>query len=143
MTHSVALPALRLIMELPQFPYTMQQLETMPAGTLGNELAMFLRGHRLHLLKDYESHDLKHLLLGYGPDEKGEVCLQYFMLGNRQYSFPVLATVLVGAALLPEFYRSFINAYRRGRRTPPLADVNWFALVPQKIATIKQQLSIS
>ena len=142
MTHSVALPTLRLLLKLPEFPYTMEQLQRMPAGTLGNELAGFLQCHKLQLLKDYESHDLKHLLLGYGPDEKGEVCLQYFMLGNRQYSFPVLATVVVGAALLPEFYRSFLNAYRRGRRTPSLAGVNWFALIPQKIATIKQQLSI-
>lgn len=142
MTHSVALPALRLLLKLPEFPYTMEQLQAMPAGTLGNELAGFLKDHQLQLLKDYESHDLKHLLLGYGPDEKGEVCLQYFMLGNRQYSFPVLATVVVGGLLLPEFYKSFINAFRRGRQTPSLVGVNWFGLLPEKISTIKKQLSI-
>jgi hypothetical protein len=67
-----------------------------PAGTLGNDLFIFLKQRNLPLLKHYARHDLKHVLLGYDTTEEGEACLQSFMFGNGRISFPVLATVTYG-----------------------------------------------
>ena len=102
LTHNMALPLLQLIRKEDKFPYNMQQLMAMPAGSLGYNLAAFLRQKQLKLLPYYARHDIKHLLLEYDTTDEGEVCLQCFMLGNGHISFPVLATVFYGFTTMPE-----------------------------------------
>jgi len=142
-THSVALPIIRMAGNLPRFPYSITALRAMPDGTLGNALMQFLDSQGLVLLPQYESHDIKHVLLGYGADEEGEAAMQYFFLGNGARSFPVIITVLVTLIIMPEFYSSFRRAYIRGRHTPPLAGTDWHALVHVPVADIHNLLQIS
>ncbi|MBL7718715.1 MAG: hypothetical protein JNL72_07760 [Flavipsychrobacter sp.] len=143
LTHRVALPVLLVIRKPKEFPYNMPQLQALPEGTLGRELALFLRGNDLHLLRYYEKHDIKHVLMGYPSTEEGEVCLQYFMLGNGHVSFPVLITVTFGALFMPEHYRLFAQAYRRGKATPSMNGVEWFDLVPLSLRSVQQQLQLT
>jgi len=131
LTHSIALPLLKLVRRPEKFPYTPQSLEALPAGTLGNDLVHYLKAKKLPLLPYYARHDMKHILLQYDTTGEGEVCLQCFMLGNRHLSFPVLATVLYGLVTMPEYYSLFKQAWRRGRSCQPLEQVNWVALIPQ------------
>ncbi len=142
-THSVALPVIRMVGNLPRFPYSAATLRLLPEGTLGNSLMQFLDSQGLVLLPQYESHDIKHVLLGYGADEEGEAAMQYFFLGNGARSFPVIITVLVTLIIMPEFYGSFRRAFIRGRRTPSLAGTDWHALVRIPVADIHKLLQIS
>jgi ubiquinone biosynthesis protein Coq4 len=142
LTHKVALPALLIIRRPKEFPYNMQQLQALPEGSLGRELALFIRSNGLHLLRYYEKHDIKHVLFGYPSTEEGEVCLQYFMLGNGHVSFPVLITTIFGALFMPEYYSLFRQAYKRGRGTPSFSGVEWFGLIPLQLSAIRQQYSI-
>ncbi len=141
-THSVALPAIRLLQQVKKFPYNTAQLGEMPDSSGGALLLQFLHRHNLHLLPDYESHDIKHALLGYPATEEGEASLQYFFYGNGQRSFPVLITVLVTFVIMPEYHAAFRKAYRRGLATPRLGGVDWFGMLPQPAEDIRQQLQI-
>lgn len=142
LTHKVALPLLLVIRKPKEFSYDLTQLLALPDGSLGRELALFLHNNDLHLLRYYEKHDIKHVLFNYPSTEEGEVCLQYFMLGNGHVSFPVLITVTFGALFMPEYYRLFAAAYKRGRHVPSLKNTDWFALVPQQLRTVQQQLHL-
>jgi len=72
-------------------------LTAMPEGTLGHEFMRYFRDNKIspfvttfpiasdvdYLSKRYrETHDLLHLVTGYGTDEPGEMELQAFVLGN-------------------------------------------------------------
>lgn len=141
LTHSLALPLLKLIRRPTKFPYTPQSLEALPAGTLGNDMVYYLRGKNLPLLPYYARHDMKHILLGYDTTGEGEVCLQCFMLGNGHLSFPVAATVLYGLATMPEHYDLFKAAWKRGKQCKPLEPINWMALPPLNTQQLIQTIN--
>lgn len=143
LAHEIALPYFKLVRKGYHFPYALPQLQQLPDGTVGRELYRFFNDHDLQLLPHYEKHDIKHVVLGYPPTEEGEVCLQCFMLGNGRITAPVLFSVVVGLLILPDKWSSFRQAWIRGRRTPSLNRLNWFALVPQPLQQVRQQLLLS
>jgi ubiquinone biosynthesis protein Coq4 len=141
-THSVLLPIIRRFIAPPLFPYTVNQLREMPSGTVGQQMAMFLTSNNFSLLSGYETHDVKHVLLDYAPNEAGEAAMQYFFLGNRDYSLPVIITIAITLLIMPEHYGLFVKAFRRGRQTPRLAGTHWSSLVPKNKQTILSSLQI-
>ena len=98
-----------------------RQLEALPEGTLGNDIAKCLEKNGLRLVPNYESHDLKHVLLDFKMTPVDEIRMQAFMLGNGNYSIPSFAIFMFGALFLPDlwtvFYRDFIN----GRKSKPIS----------------------
>lgn len=143
LTHSIALPILKIIRKPEIFPYTAAQLLKFPGGTLGNDLINYLQKKDLRLLPYYARHDIKHILLEYDTTDEGEVCLQCFMLGNRHVSFPVIATVLYGMITMPEYFDSFKKAFIRGRKTTNISDFKWFQILHSNTADIKKSIKNS
>jgi hypothetical protein len=141
LTHKMALPVLRLIRKPSIFPFTAQQLQQFPSGSLGKDLIIFLEIKKLQLLPHYAKHDIKHILLGYDTTDDGEVCLQCFMLGNGHISFPVAATVLYGIITMPEHWQKFKAAYTRGRKSTPIANWQWFKILQQQTHLLIQQIN--
>ncbi len=142
LTHKMALPLLKLIRKPVVFPYTADELKCFPANTLGNDLVNFLEVKELHLLPYYAKHDIKHILLRYDTTDEGEVCLQCFMLGNRHISFPVLATVLYGIFTMPEYWRSFKKAFKRGQKYLPIEKWEWFELLPFSVNDLRSNMEL-
>jgi len=140
LTHRLALPILKLIRKPEVFPYTRDQLNAFPQGSLGKRLIEMLDQHRLDLLAHYAKHDMKHILLEYPTTDEGEVCLQAFMLGNRHISFPVLTTIIFGAVCMPEHWRSMIHAFKRGRHANHISDWNWSELAHEDISLLKEKI---
>ena len=140
LTHQLALPLLKIIRNEERFPFSMDELEDLPAGTLGNDLSVFLQSRKLELLPFYARHDMKHILLDYDTTDEGEGCLQCFMLGNGHLSFPVVATVVFCYISMPGHWKIFRDAYRRGRNAAPIADWNWFAIVTEHTEELKKRL---
>lgn len=143
LTHHLALPVLKLIRKPTVFPYTAEELEAFPEGTLGRDLVQLLKTNRFKLLTHYAKHDMKHLLLGYATTDEGEVCLQAFMLGNGHVSFPVVTTILFGLVTMPEYWSSFRTAYRRGKACPPISNWNWFEIVKENTLALQQKIFIA
>ena len=59
LTHSLALPILKLVRKPERFPYSRAQLNNFPLGTIGKDLADFLDTKDLQLLPYYARHDMK------------------------------------------------------------------------------------
>ena len=125
LTHKIGLPTLKLVRRPNVFTYTDSELQSLPAGTLGNDLSVFLKERNLPLLKHYTRHDLKHVLLGYDTTEEGEACLQSFMLGNGRISFPVLATVGYSFITMPEYWAKMRKAFQEGKQCEPIHAWKW------------------
>jgi ubiquinone biosynthesis protein COQ4 len=83
----------------------LEALENMPEGTLGHELAVYYRENHIapfstdqplrndidYISKRYrETHDIYHLLTGYGTDVMGEMELQAFVRGNLGIRAPLM-----------------------------------------------------
>ena len=140
LTHNMALPVLRFIRKPKIFPYTKEQLLHFPSGTLGKDIIIFLEEKKLQLLPHSAKHDIKHILLQYDTTDDGEVCLQCFMLGNGHLSFPVAATVLYGFVTMPEHWKKFTAAYRRGKQSIPIADWKWFEILQEPTTSLIQKI---
>ena len=131
LTHNMALPVLRFIRRPQVFPFTAAELKQFEPDTLGYELMYFLEKKNLELLPHYAKHDIKHILLEYDTTDEGEVCLQCFMLGNGHISFPVVATVLYGFVTMPEYWKKFRTAYRRGSKSITIKNWQWFSILQE------------
>ncbi|MBA2250903.1 MAG: hypothetical protein H0W12_12020 [Chitinophagaceae bacterium] len=141
LTHNLALPVLKRIRNPEIFPYTEEELWHFPEASLGYALITFLKKKGLHLLPHYARHDIKHLLLEYDTTDVGEVCLQCFMLGNRHFSFPVLATVMYGLITMPEHYQAFSRAFTRGGRSISLASWEWYKILKMPAQQLKDLIN--
>jgi ubiquinone biosynthesis protein COQ4 len=124
-------------------------LERLPEGTLGREFARYFRDNKISPFKttlelkndiDYigkryrETHDVLHLLTGYGTDVVGEMELQAYVLGNLGIHTAklILAVGTLGQLKQPqsgvarsEYLRRVWAAYHRGRASPLFLDF-WF-----------------
>ena len=140
LTHKIALPLLKIIRKQSIFSYSKEQLGVLPAGTLGNDLYLFLEKRNLPLLKHYARHDLKHVLLNYDTTDEGEACLQSFMLGNGRVSFPVLATVLYGFITMPEYWTSMKSAFSQGKQGAPFHSWKWNELLPEQTNDLRNKI---
>ncbi|HEY6161220.1 MAG TPA: hypothetical protein VI112_08355 [Bacteroidia bacterium] len=140
--HNVGLPFLIRFRKPKPWYFSHEELRKFPEGTLGRDLATLLDRQGYRLLRNYEHHDAKHVLLGYSMDEEGEVRMQFFFLGNRRYSFPVISTVLAGIVLMPDKWKSFCREFRRGRSVPEINKWNIAALVTKNTNEIRRRLSI-
>lgn len=140
LTHTIALPILKIIRRKKKFPYSMEQLSALPYETVGNELWQLLNAENLRLLPYYERHDIKHVVLNYPFTDEGEVSLQFFMLANGRVSFPVLATVIYGLVTMPEYYSSFKKAWQRGKQAKSLENMDWFGIMELPLAVVQKQV---
>jgi len=142
-THQLLLPIIRLFVQPPPFPFTMHQLAGYPETSVGKELYNFLSSNGFGLLRTYEVHDVKHVVLGYAGDEEGEACMQFFFWGNGHRSLPVITTVVICWVIMPDYHSGFRAALNRGRTTASLAGTKWVSLLHQPIHFVQQQLQIS
>ncbi len=99
------------------------ELRNLESGMLGKEIADCLDIHKLTLVPNYESHDLKHVLLDYKMTAEDEIRMQAFMLGNGNYTIPCFAILGFGAILLPDLWSTFYQDYKKGRKSIPIS--NW------------------
>ena len=104
-------------------PYNKQAetLKQMPEGTLGNDIAKCLADNKLRLVPNFESHDLKHVLLDFKMTPVDEIRMQAFMLWNGNYTLPCFIILLFGVLLLPAKWMILYNDFRRGRNTAPIS----------------------
>ena len=141
LTHNMALPLLKKMRRLVKFPYSENDLKNFPQYSLGKDLVSYLQKKNLKLIPYYVKHDIKHILLNYDTTGEGEVCLQSFMLGNGHISFPVAATVLYSFITMPEYWKTFFNAYRRGKHTIQIAGWKWFEILSTPTQTLINKIN--
>ncbi len=156
----------RLLSERPSLQgpdLDLTALEMLPEGSLGALFAAYFRANGIqpfvttfeirndldYISKRYrETHDLYHVLTGYGTDVPGEMELQAFVLGNLGLRAPVLI-VLFGTALLlkekgPRWMVSYLRrvktAYQRGANSRSFMPFPFEKHWATPVETLRQEL---
>lgn len=99
----------------------LEKLSKYPIGTLGHDIAKCLQENKLGLVPNYESHDLKHVLLNFEMTPVDEIRMQAFMLGNGNYTLPCFAILTFGAILLPDEWSTFYKDFKCGQKSKPIS----------------------
>lgn len=98
-----------------------RKLQSLPDGTLGRDIADCLKKNGLRLVPNYESHDLKHVLLNFKMTPVDEIRMQAFMIGNGNYSVPSFFIFLFGALFLPDLWLTFYKDFVNGKKAKPIS----------------------
>ncbi len=92
------------------------------------------------------SHDLHHIVTGYGPDELGEAALSVFTLGQHYGGGLTVLTMGAVSYCAKELGLSWLHyawrAFKRGRRARPLYAAPWEELLPLPLDLACELLSI-
>jgi ubiquinone biosynthesis protein COQ4 len=141
-------------------------LAAMPMGSLGRDYHRFMASENLSpeglvapsqafrddqvsedvvLFRDRmrDMHDLTHILTGYGRDPLGELCLLAFMYAHTG-NLGMALIVLMGFSRLESRAprRAVIEAWRHGRKTHWVADMDWEAMLPQQLDVLRRRFNI-
>lgn len=117
----------------------LQYLSTLPSGTVGRKVADLLKANKLELIPDYESHDLKHVLLDYAMLPEDEVRMQICMLGNGNYSFSCIAMSAMGI-FMPSLWPVFKEDFKKGKSIPPIKHLKLDDYSHFQLSYVKEQL---
>ena len=141
----------------------MATLHALPEGTLGHELARYYVDNGIkpfespypisndvdYLAKRYrETHDIVHVLTGYGTDPVSELELQAFALGNlglRQCIMIILFAAVTRADGLPpvrKYTDKLWAAYRRGRKCKDILGPHYERYWESTVEDVRQQLHL-
>jgi ubiquinone biosynthesis protein Coq4 len=155
----------RLFESRPRFgPIVLADLEGLPHGTLGRVFADHCRARGLdpnliqispddavgwllnHL---YQTHDVWHVVTGWGNDLAGEVGLGGFYAAQlRSPAFfgymlaLIFFNVISRRADLDEVFAALSAGYRAGRAAEPLFGADWDALFPLPVDEVRQRFAI-
>lgn len=145
-------------------PVVLSDLDDLPPGTLGRVFAQHCRGRGLdpnlvHVPPDddvgwllhhlYQTHDIWHVVTGWGNDLAGEVGLGAFYAAQlRSPTFfgymqaLVIFNVIWRRADLDEVSAAFSEGYRCGRSAEPLFGTKWSQLWDLPLERVRERFSI-
>ena len=146
--------------------YDVDALARMPASTLGGAYGAHMKAnglrpdfyedmkprHRMHYLRlrIRQTHDVWHVLTGFGTDEFGEVGLQafYFAQFTNGVSALVGACAMLKSVLRGKFGElerhidAFCQGYMLGKRAQPMVAVKWEELWSEKLEVLRRRYGI-
>lgn len=146
--------------------YDIEPLLRLDESTLGGAYARHMKSrglspdyytqdtprHKLHFLRlrVHQTHDIWHMLTGFGTDAAGEVGLQGFNFA--QFTNGQAALIVAGAILrsimrrrygeLEKFVEAFCEGFRNGRRARPLLGVKWEELWEEPLEDVRRRFGI-
>lgn len=146
--------------------YEVNDLLRLPADTLGGAYARHMKAsnlrpdffedvpprHRMHFLRLRlrQTHDIWHVLAGFGTDEFGEVGLQgfYFAQFTNGQSALILASAVLKSVLRGRFgdlelhLDAFCEGYRNGKHAASLLAVEWERMWDRDLAGLRRELRV-
>lgn len=117
-----------------------EALKNYPENSLGNETLKVLKNFGFKLFPSYPSHDLKHVLLGYGFDLQGEISMQFFEWGNGNKSFSVLFIILGAFCLAPDLIPQALIAYKKGKKTKNLNQLDLKEYLSHSVSLLRKKI---
>ncbi|MFT6246408.1 MAG: hypothetical protein ACJA0U_003233 [Salibacteraceae bacterium] len=92
----------------------LNELRSLPLSSIGNDIAKMLDERNLSLIPNFENHDLKHLILGYGMTSQDEIRMQAYLIGNGNSS--IYSMLFFSSGLLfPSEWKEYREDYRKGK----------------------------
>jgi hypothetical protein len=109
--------------------YTTHDLLMHPPNTLAGQLGLFLNKHQLEPVPKAERHDCFHVLLGFKTDVASEASMQWFLMGSGKKSIFTYGTALLSLLVLPEHYKQFFTAYKKGTAAIDISEWDFKSLL--------------
>lgn len=120
-----------------KWQFTEEQLLYFQADSLGRTLGEFYKKHGFRMIPQMENHDVYHLITEYGTSMKEEIALQFLLFGNGKRSAYLLGTITLGTFILPEYFRMYYKAYRKGKAMREFHHWDYEALLWQNFSRLK------
>jgi len=120
-----------------QWAFSQQQLLSFEEDTLGRKLGEFYKKHGFTMIPKMENHDVHHLLTDCGTKFEEEIAMQFLLLGNGKMNAHLLAAIFLGSLILPEYFRIYMQAYRKGKRMRPFYHWDFEELLFQNFENVK------
>lgn len=98
-----------------QWQFNEKQLLSFDQDSLGRTLGEFYYTHGFRMIPKMENHDVYHLITGLGTNIQDEIAMQYLLFGNGKRSAYLLGVLTLGTLVFPEYYKTYLNAYRKGQ----------------------------
>jgi ubiquinone biosynthesis protein COQ4 len=149
----------------PFGPIRLEELEQLPEGTLGRVFAAHCRTRSLNpnlvhvpptdevgwlLNRLYQTHDVWHVVTGWGNDLAGEVGLGGFyaaQLGNPAFFGYLFALIQLNVIWrrgdLGQVFEAFCAGYESGKQSQPLFGADWDALWAVPLDEVRRRFEIS
>ena len=86
-----------------QWQFNEKQLLEFHKGSLGRQLGEFYEKHGFSMIPKMEDHDVHHLITGCSTRFEDEIAMQYLLLGNGKLNAHLLAAIVLGTLILPEY----------------------------------------
>lgn len=124
--------------------YTQQlekYLETLPQNTVGYEIITTLKEHGHSLVPGYETHDLKHVILGYKMEANQEMLMQAFMVGN---DFTLLNSFIALFFVIwtPKIWGELKYHYKIGKLTKSIGRLKIEDIAHLTVEEVRQQIGL-
>lgn len=122
---------------------TTKSLSRFEKNTLGYTLYEFFKNGNIELEPKYESHDVYHVLTGYGLGLINESSLIFFLLGNGKRSVSIIVAMVVAIIFIPEQWSQFYKHYQRGKTFSPIKNIDFEQYLDYNIDSLRAQLKVS
>ncbi len=119
---------------------TTESLSRYKAGTLGNRLYLFLKNGNIDLEPKYESHDVFHVLSGYGLGLNNEARLFFFLFGNGKKTVSIIGSMLVAIVFMPDQWSQFYKDYKRGQTYHPIKNLDFENILDHDFTALYENL---
>ncbi|WP_419868860.1 Coq4 family protein [Chryseobacterium sp. CT-SW4] len=120
-----------------QWQFNEEQLLSFQEDSLGRALGEFYKKHGFRMIPKMENHDVYHLVTDYGTSMKEEIAMQYLLFGNGKRSAYLLGVMLLGGIIFPEYFKTYMKAYRKGKNMKPFHHWDFEELLWQNVGHIK------
>lgn len=120
-----------------QWQFSEKQLLEFKEDSLGRKLGEFYKRHGFSMIPKMENHDVHHLITGCGTQFEEEIAMQYLLLGNGKLNAHLLAAIVLGSLILPEYFRMYIRAYKKGQHMKPFYHWDFESLLWQNFDHLK------
>lgn len=87
-----------------------------PKGSLGRKVGAFLSTNGFEFFPKHETHDVFHVVCGYGVTVKEEIGLQFLLFGNGKRSLYLYVVMSLGLLIVPEHYKFYKSSYQKGKK---------------------------
>lgn len=120
-----------------QWQFSQKQLLEFQEDSLGRKLGEFYKKHGFTMIPKMENHDVHHLITDCGTNFEDEIAMQYLLLGNGKMNAHLLAAIVLGTLILPEYLKMYIKAFRKGQNMRPFYNWDFESLLWQNFENLK------
>jgi len=119
---------------------TKTDLLKLPQPTFGRHLGEFLDKNNFELIPKVERHDCYHVLCDYSTKVEDEIALQCLCYGNGKRSPYMFGAIILGVAILPDYYNYYYKSFKTGKRANPFHHFDYKKLLNVSITDLREAI---